>query len=52
MSGTAAPLFDVRDPAFLANPYPVFHKMRAFAPMFKAPNGRLFITKYDDTQVF
>ena len=51
MSGTAAPLFDVRDPAFLANPYPVFHKMRAFAPMFKAPNGRLFITKYDDTQV-
>lgn len=51
MSATAAPLFDVRDPAFLANPYPVFNKMRTFAPVFKAPNGRLFITRYDDTQL-
>lgn len=51
MSATAAPLFDVRDPAFLANPYPIFDKMRTFAPVFKAPNGRLFITRYDDTQL-
>lgn len=50
MSATAAPLFDVRDPAFLANPYPVFHKLRTFAPVFKAPGGRWFITRYDDTQ--
>ena len=45
----AAPPFDVRDPAFLADPYPIFHKMRATAPMFRAPHGRWFITRYDDT---
>jgi cytochrome P450 len=50
MSATAAPPFDVRDPAFLANPYPVFHKMRAAAPVLKAPFGRWFITRYEDTQ--
>jgi cytochrome P450 len=50
MSATAAPPFDVRDPAFLANPYPIFHKLRAVAPVFKAPFGRWFITRYDDTQ--
>jgi cytochrome P450 len=51
MSATAASPFDVRDPAFLADPYPVFHKLRAAAPVFKAPFGRWFITRYDDTQV-
>jgi len=51
MSAPSAPLFDVRDPAFLANPYPIFHKLRTFAPVFKAPGGRWFITKYDDTQL-
>jgi cytochrome P450 len=50
MSATAAAPFDVRDPAFLANPYPVFHKLRAAAPVFKAPFGRWFVTRYDDTQ--
>jgi cytochrome P450 len=50
MSATAAPMFDVRDPAFLANPYPVFHRLRAAAPVFKAPTGRWFVTRYDDTQ--
>jgi cytochrome P450 len=50
MSATAAPPFDVRDPAFLANPYPVFREMRAAAPVLKAPFGRWFITRYEDTQ--
>ncbi|MEA2745024.1 MAG: hypothetical protein QOG25_3395 [Acetobacteraceae bacterium] len=49
MSATVAAPFDVRDPAFLANPYPVFHRLRASAPVFKAPFGRWFITRYDDT---
>jgi len=49
MPATAAPPFDVRDPAFLADPYPVFHKLRADTPVFKAPFGRWFITRYDDT---
>lgn len=49
MSQTTAPSFDIRDPAFLANPYPVFHQLRTAAPVFKAPFGRWFITRYDDT---
>lgn len=48
MSATEAPPFDVRDPAFLANPYPVFHRLRTSAPVYKAPLGRCFITRYDD----
>jgi hypothetical protein len=49
MSATATPPFDIRDPAFLADPYPVFHKLRATAPVFRASHGRWFITRYDDT---
>ncbi|WP_158923497.1 cytochrome P450 [Acidisphaera sp. S103] len=48
MSATEAPPFDVRDPAFLANPYPVFHRLRTSAPVYRAPLGRWFITRYDD----
>jgi cytochrome P450 len=49
MSATATPPFDIRDPAFLADPYPVFHKLRATAPVCRASHGRWFITRYDDT---
>lgn len=48
MSTTATLGFDVRDPAFLANPYPVFDHLRAIAPVWKAPFGRCFLTRYDD----
>ncbi|HEX3992406.1 MAG TPA: hypothetical protein VHX39_14645, partial [Acetobacteraceae bacterium] len=48
MSATEAPPFDVRDPAFLADPYPVFNRLRTSTPAFKAL-GRWFITRYDDT---
>ena len=41
--------FDFRDPAFLADPYPVFRQLRATAPVLKAPLGRWFLTGYDDT---
>jgi cytochrome P450 len=43
------PPFDIRDPAFLADPYPVFRKLRATMPVFKAPLGRWFLTGYEDT---
>jgi hypothetical protein len=49
MSESAAPPFDFRDPAFLADPYPVFRQLRARAPVWKAPQGRWFLTGYDDT---
>jgi len=40
---------DFRDPAFLADPYPVFRRLRATAPVWKAPFGRWFLTGYEDT---
>src|ERR1700761_2140583 len=48
MSATVAPRFDFRDPAFLADPYPVFRRLRAAAPVWKSPIGRWFVTGYDD----
>ena len=45
----AAPPLDFRDPAFLADPYPVFRRLRATAPVWKAPFGRWFLTGYEDT---
>jgi len=48
MSATVASPFDVRDPAFLADPYPIFRHMRSAAPVYKAPLGRLFLTRYAD----
>jgi cytochrome P450 len=49
MSASVAQPFDFRDPAFLADPYPVFRQLRAVAPVWKAPLGRWFLTGYDDT---
>ena len=48
---SAAPVqpIDFRDPAFLADPYPVFRQLRAAAPVWKAPMGRCFLTGYEDT---
>jgi cytochrome P450 len=51
MSDTAQLPFDVRDPAFLADPYLVFARMRAAAPVWKAPMNRWFLTGYKDTEV-
>jgi cytochrome P450 len=48
MSATASSGFDLRDPAFLADPYPVFDRLRAAAPVWKAPAGRWLLTRYDD----
>jgi cytochrome P450 len=51
MSETVQPPFDVRDPAFLADPYPVFTRMRAAAPVWRAPMNRWFLTGYRDTDL-
>ncbi len=48
MTATAALAFDVRDPGFLADPYPVFDRLRAAAPVWKSPFGRWFVTGYED----
>jgi cytochrome P450 len=49
MSAAASQPFDFRDPAFLADPYPAFRKLRASTPVLKAPFGRWFLTGYEDT---
>lgn len=45
----ATPRLDFRDPAFLADPYPIFRHLRATAPVWQAPQGRWFLTGYEDT---
>lgn len=49
MSQTEVPALDFLNPAFLADPYPIYHRLRAVAPVFKAPLGRWFLTRYDDS---
>jgi cytochrome P450 len=41
-------MFDPRDPAFLADPYPAFRRLRETTPVWRAPFGRCFVTRYDD----
>ncbi|MEW9580499.1 cytochrome P450 [Paraburkholderia sp. DGU8] len=44
--------FDLRhlSPAFYANPYPVYHALRAHEPVKRMPDGSLFLTRYRDVQ--
>src|SRR5216684_2125283 len=45
-----APLeFNPLDPAFIADPYPFYRRLREQAPVFKTPQGFWLITRYDDT---
>jgi cytochrome P450 len=41
-------MFNPRDPAFIADPYPAFHRLRSTAPVWKSPFGWWFVTRYDD----
>jgi cytochrome P450 len=43
--------FNPRDPAFIANPYPTYHELRATAPVWRSPFGRSFLTRYEDCAV-
>lgn len=45
----AAPLaFNPLDPAFIADPYPFYHRLRETAPVFKTPIGFWLLTRYED----
>jgi hypothetical protein len=44
-------MFDPRDPAFLADPYPAFRRLRETAPVWRGPFSRTFLTRYEDTAV-
>ncbi|NKC15316.1 MAG: cytochrome P450 [Gammaproteobacteria bacterium] len=50
---TAAPsahagLFNPSDPAFIANPYPIYQLLRDNAPVFRTPVGFWFLTRHED----
>ena len=40
--------FNPLDPAFIADPYPFYRRLREAAPVFKTPQGFWLITRYDD----
>ena len=50
-SGAQVPDFNLLDPAFIANPYPIYHRLRAMAPVWRSPIGFNVVTRYDDTTV-
>jgi cytochrome P450 len=41
-------LWDPADPRFRADPYPFYDRLRVEAPLYRAPNGPLVVTRYDD----
>jgi cytochrome P450 len=45
-----AQAFDLRkiDAAFLENPYPTYHLLRAHDPVHRQPDGSVFLTRWDD----
>ena len=43
------PVFNPLDPAFIANPYPIYHRLRAAAPVWRSPLGFSIVTRYHDT---
>jgi cytochrome P450 len=43
--------FNPRDPAFIANPYTAFRKLRETTPVWRSPFGRTFLTRYEDASL-
>lgn len=44
--------YDLMSPSFFANPYPVFHRMRAEDPVYWHPDMRIWVlTRYADIQM-
>lgn len=40
--------FNPLDPAFIADPYPFYHRLRKQAPVFKTQQGFWLLTRYED----
>ena len=49
---TAMGELDLRDPGFLADPYPVYHRLRAEDPVHRHPLGFVVLTRYEDVAAF
>lgn len=41
-------VFNPLDPAFIADPYPFYHRLREAAPVFKTAQGFWLLSRYDD----
>jgi pimeloyl-[acyl-carrier protein] synthase len=41
-------VFNPMDPEFVANPYPMYHRLRAQDPVHRSPLGFWVLTRYDD----
>ncbi len=48
MSGAGEAGFNPLDPAFIADPYPTYHRLRAAAPVWLSPLGFWIVTRYGD----
>jgi len=46
--GDAPLAFDPLDPTFIADPYPLYRRLREEAPVFKAAQGFWILTRYED----
>jgi cytochrome P450 len=44
----ARELWNPADPAFKADPYPTYRRMRTQAPVLDVPGGPVVVTRYDD----
>jgi cytochrome P450 len=47
-ASAAAASFQPLDPAFIADPYPFYHRLREAAPVMRSPLGFWLVTAYDD----
>lgn len=47
-SGTGERLWDPFDPAFRADPYPAYDRLRTEAPAWRNPLGTIVVTRYED----
>ena len=44
----APPVLNPLDPAFIADPYPLYHRLRDTAPVHKTPLGFWVLSRYED----
>ena len=49
---SASIAFNPLDPAFIADPYPFYHRLRAAMPVWQSPLGMWIVTRYDDVAAF
>ena len=49
---SASIAFNPLDPAFIADPYPFYHGLRAAMPVWQSPLGMWIVTRYEDVAAF